>query len=117
MSGKEIQAIVKDFAQAWNYAWVRLPSYFGGYQEQWNETTELEWTAHPALRLKGTTVVRPIELPPDGIMTYLPFVLGVVGTVGTAFGTGFAAKKVWTRCTTHPGRRYQAVRVRETTTV
>eukprot|EP01053_Blabericola_migrator_P002528 Blabericola_migrator_1__2527@NODE_1711_length_3946_cov_99_832173_g1106_i0_p1_GENE_NODE_1711_length_3946_cov_99_832173_g1106_i0NODE_1711_length_3946_cov_99_832173_g1106_i0_p1_ORF_typecomplete_len1124_score215_81_NODE_1711_length_3946_cov_99_832173_g1106_i02813652 len=117
MSGKEIQAIVKDFKQAWNYAWIRLPSYFGDYKEQWNETADLEWIATRILRPYGTTVARPIELPPDGIMTYLPFVLSVVGTVGTAIGTGFAAKKVWTRCTTHPGRRYQAVRVRETTTV
>eukprot|EP01053_Blabericola_migrator_P002877 Blabericola_migrator_1__2876@NODE_1825_length_3732_cov_152_160709_g1171_i0_p1_GENE_NODE_1825_length_3732_cov_152_160709_g1171_i0NODE_1825_length_3732_cov_152_160709_g1171_i0_p1_ORF_typecomplete_len1127_score237_19_NODE_1825_length_3732_cov_152_160709_g1171_i01943574 len=114
------EEIVEAFAEAEKEGLIQVNEYYGDFADQWNDT--LNWTAtQAALQLDGASlgVGKPIEgcsselcATSEALLSYWPYVLGAVGTIGTLF----TAKKVWEGRKAHSGRDYRQV-TKETSTV
>eukprot|EP01053_Blabericola_migrator_P008641 Blabericola_migrator_1__8640@NODE_452_length_8338_cov_76_789143_g354_i0_p1_GENE_NODE_452_length_8338_cov_76_789143_g354_i0NODE_452_length_8338_cov_76_789143_g354_i0_p1_ORF_typecomplete_len1120_score194_90_NODE_452_length_8338_cov_76_789143_g354_i041157474 len=102
MSGKEIGKLVNTFAEErgkGNYSnltdqWIDTDSF--NFADQWNDTESFNLTHTPSTANISTHVES------NSIMTYLPYVIGVVGSIGTAF----AGKRAWDR---YKSKRYEGV--------
>eukprot|EP01053_Blabericola_migrator_P002362 Blabericola_migrator_1__2361@NODE_1660_length_4069_cov_140_175412_g1066_i1_p1_GENE_NODE_1660_length_4069_cov_140_175412_g1066_i1NODE_1660_length_4069_cov_140_175412_g1066_i1_p1_ORF_typecomplete_len820_score141_17TOM13/PF08219_11/2_6e03TOM13/PF08219_11/0_0042_NODE_1660_length_4069_cov_140_175412_g1066_i14592918 len=99
MSGKEIRKLVNAFAEERERGSTQSPR---NYSNRLNDTGSFNFTQAPLVLSSGTSVATHAEA--NSIMTYLPYVAGLMGGIGTVL----AAQKAW-KCYKERPQEYEGV--------